>query len=348
MRMQNGSRNPNKDHKKKEKAMRNVSKEMSQVLDERIVSKMKCKCLNLLVIAALAALLCPPLASALPILGPDLASFTVLGASTVTNVPTSTIGGNVGVWSSGGANAITGFNSTPGAAASDLQVTGGQVHAGTAVAQLAQAQLTNAITNLGLLGPGTLLAANLSGLTLIPGVYTVPAGLAGGSNLTGTLTLDGQGNANAAWVFQMESSLITSPNSVVNMIRPGSGAGVFWNVRSSATIDTNTTFLGNILALASITMNTTATDLCGRALASTGQVALDHNSLSGACTDSLAGSNGLSGGLDVTTTSDGVTEVKFLSSAPTVPAPVPEPSTMLLLGSGLAGLVVFRKRSKKA
>ncbi len=76
--------------------MKNVSKEMSQALDGRTLSTTKSKCLNLLVISALAALLCPALASAVPILGPDLASFAVLGATGVTNVPTSTIGGNLG------------------------------------------------------------------------------------------------------------------------------------------------------------------------------------------------------------------------------------------------------------
>lgn len=132
---------------------------------------------------------------ALPILDSNLASFTVLGASTVTNVQTSTISGNVGVWSSGGANAITGFNSSPGVATSDPQVTDGSVHAGTALAESAQGELTAAINLLDSLGNGTLLGADLVGLTLMPGVYTVPAGT---TNLSGALTLDGGGTISVA------------------------------------------------------------------------------------------------------------------------------------------------------
>ena len=291
--------------------------------------------LRTLALAVLGVLYCASPALATPLLSSDLASFTVLGASTVTNVPTSVIVGNVGVWSSGGANAITGFLSSPGVAVSDPQVTGGLVHAGTAAAQSAQGQLTTARNNIGTLGSGTtLLNPDLAGLTLSPGVYTVPAGTTNLSNLSGALTLDGQNNANAAWVFQLPSTLITSPNSVVNVINTGSGAGVFWNVGSSATIDTNTAFLGNIFANTSISVIDAATDFCGRAAAQTGAVTLIQNSLSGTCTGILAGSNGLSGGLDVTDTG-----VVFLPVTP-----VPIPGAILLFGSALAGLFAFRKR----
>jgi len=253
----------------------------------------------------------PPQGFATPILGSDLASFAVLGASTVTNTGATTLTGNLGV-SPG--SAITGFfgtveNDGPG-------VVIGTVHQTDAFASLAQSQLGGAggaLTTLGLLGPGTTLGVDLAGLTLAPGVYTV---LAGTSNLTGTLTLDGGGAADAAWVFQMPSTLITSPGSVVNLINPGANAGVYWNVGSSATLDTTTSFQGNILALTSISLNTGATIGCGSALASTGAVTMDTNTISTGC----------GGG--------------------TLPAPIPAPAALWLFGSGLLGLIGVARRKK--
>src|SRR5450756_1582067 len=113
---------------------------------------------------------------------------------------------------------------------------------------------------------------DLGGLTLTSGVYH----FASEAQLTGTLTLDAQGNNNAFWVFQIGSTLTAASDSVVQLINAGSNNGsddgLFWQVGSSATLGTSTAFEGNILAQASVTLNTTATILHGRAFALTGAV----------------------------------------------------------------------------
>lgn len=299
------------------------------------------KYLSILSLAVLGALYGASPAWATPLLGSDLASFAVLGATpSVTNTGATSLTGDVGV---SPAASITG-QSTLTVNGINALLNPGDVHLNDATASLAQGQLTNAITNLGLMGAGiTLGNPDLSGLTLTPNVYTVHAGVSNLTTLLGALTLDGLGNANAVWVFQMDSSLITSPGSVVNVINTGSGAGVFWDVRSSATLDTTTSFQGNILALTSIVLNTGATIGCGRALANTGNVTMDTNTIGTGCTTDLggsttllAGSNGLSGGLTVPVGGGIPIALPF--------APIPEPATLTLLGLGLAGLGFSRRR----
>jgi hypothetical protein len=280
-----------------------------------------------------------PSAFADAILGTQLASFAVLGASTVTNTGATTLTGNLGA-SPG--DAITDtiditVNGTNAATAGNPSV-----HEADAFGVLAQSQLFSSLTNLGRLGPGALEPVDLAGLTLSPGVYTVPAGV---SNLTGTLTLDGRGNANAFWVFQMASTLITSPGSVVNVINAGAGAGLYWDVRSSATLDTTTSFEGNILALTSIGLNTGATIGCGRALAHVGAVTMDTNTISTGCTGTgEVGSNGLSGSGLVFDTAGNVVDT---TTGALVASPVPEPGTLVLLGSGIACFAARRRRSAR-
>ena len=176
-----------------------------------------------------------PGAFADPILGSTLASFAVLGASSVTNTGPTTLGGNLGVSNNSASTGITGFfgtlaNEGPGT----FTGTDPLAHQGDAFAILADTQLVTAINTLNGMGPVTTLGnGDLTFYgTLNPGVYTVPYAV---SNLTGTLTLNGQGDPDAQWVFLFpSSSLITSPNSFVNVINVGSGAGVglYWNVGS--------------------------------------------------------------------------------------------------------------------
>ena len=270
---------------------------------------------------------------ATPILGSELASFAVLGASTVTNTGATTLTGNLGV--SPGIS-ITGSGT--------ITITG-TVHQTDAFASLAQTQLGGALPaalpTLGLLVPTSSVDLAVSGQTLVPGIYTAF------DTLTGTLILDGTGflPADQFWVFQLASTLITASNSTVNVINTSTDAGVFWNVGSSATLGTGTSFEGNIVALTSIALNTGATIGCGRALASTGAVTMDHNTISIGCLGTgEEGSNGLSGGLI-----GGGTPLPLPPGPPSVlgvtpTGLVPEPPTFLLLGLGLAGLFTFRKR----
>jgi hypothetical protein len=138
----------------------------------------------------------------------------------------------------------------------------------------------------------------------------------------------------------MTSTLITSTYSVVNMVNAGAGAGLFWNVASSATIEVGSTFLGNVLSLASVTANTNATNACGRFLADVAAVTLQMNTISTTCSGELAGSNGLSGGIEVT--DDGTTRtVSFVAASV---APVPLPGALGLLGLGVLGLVAVRRK----
>lgn len=208
---------------------------------------------------------CPPqkLAAQYVDLG-TASNYGVLAGSTVTNTGSSTITGDVGV--SPGL-AITGF--PPG-------LVNGTIHAGDASALQAQNDLTTAYNDAAGRAPtGTIATGTLGGLTLVAGTYS-SAGFA--LDLTGVITLNAQGNANAVWIFQAGSSLITASNSSVLLINGAQACHVFWQVGSSATLGTNSSFQGNILANTSITANTGAV-ITGRLLARNGAVTLDTNTI---------------------------------------------------------------------
>lgn len=261
---------------------------------------MRGKMQRLLAITALAA--SPLQAGAAIILG-TAGDFAVLAGSTVTNTGPSVIdGGHVGV--SPGA-AITGF--PPG-----IVVAPFTLHAGDAVALQAQTDLTAAYNQAAGLAPTQdLTGQDLGGLTLLPGVYSFSSS----AQLTGTLTLDAQGDPDAEIVFQIGSTLTTASGSSVVTINDGGGmpgCNVFFQVGSSATLGTDTAFQGHILALTSITLNTGADIQFGSALARNGAVTLDSNTITNCVS----------------------------------PAAIPEPATTTLavVGGALLGLPAVRKR----
>jgi hypothetical protein len=191
------------------------------------------------------------------------ANFAVLGGSAITNTGTSVINGDMGL-SPG--TAVTGF--PPGTLNGASNVT-------NALAVQAKTDLVSAYDNAAGQTPVSTVPTELGGTIKTAGTYDSAAGTFG---ITGTLTLDAQGNPNAVFVFKTASTLITAGGSNVVLINGAQACNVFWQVGSSATLGTNSNFKGNILALTSVTL-TTGANVEGRVLARNGAVTLDTNNI---------------------------------------------------------------------
>ncbi|MEH1927143.1 ice-binding family protein [Nostoc sp.] len=231
-------------------------------------------------------------------------NFGVLGGSTVTNTGPSVITQSLGV---NAGSSATGFS--PG-------IVNETIFTSDAVAAQAQLDNASAYNYLAALSPTKeLTGVDLGGLTLTPGVYSFSSS----AQLTGKLTLDNLGDPNALFVFQIASTLTTASDSSV-VTTNGEAPNVFFQIGSSATLGTGTQFMGNILALTSITLTTGVNIECGRALAQNGAVTMDTNKVSSTC-----------------------------DPKPQETAVVPEPDSSLgVLGSGLVGLLfAFNKRFRK-
>jgi hypothetical protein len=263
---------------------------------------------------------------AAPILGSSLDTFAVLGQQGVTDVPTSTIGGNLG----SAPNASIGGGYT---------FTAGSLQADTALAQNAQINLSAAIVAVNSSGPGiTITGGNLDafeashGGSIAPGTYTVPAAT---TNLTGALILNGGGSDTAVWNFLFPSSLITSTTSTVIVQNVGDGAhvGLYWDVGSQATLN-GPTFEGNVLAGTLIAVGKGVTIDCGRLASSTAQVTLISDTISTGCARTgFESSGGFDEGRGTTGGTTGGT------------ASVPEPGTLGLMA--LSGLMMLGRRLRR-
>jgi hypothetical protein len=217
-------------------------------------------------------------------------SFGVLAGSTVTNTGATIVNGDLGV-SPG--SAITGF--PPG-------IVNGAVHDTDGVAAGAESDLTTAYNDAaGRSSSGSVGPFIGAGQTLAPGVYNATTSL----DVGGSLTLDAHGDPDAVWIFQVGSTLVTDSASSINLTGGAQACNVFWQVGSSATLGTNSSFQGSVLALTSITV-TTGDTIIGRALARNGAVTLDD---------------------DVITVPSCTSPIPTPTPTTTTPAPTPTPTT---------------------
>ena len=286
----------------------------------------------------------PALAAVAPGLG-AAGSFAVLGATTVTNTGPTIVTGDLGL-SPG--TSITGF--PPGS------VIGGTIQQTTPAAANAQAAATSAFNalatqpcNFGPFGP-----TDLAGQTLVPGVYCYSSSVQN----SGTVTLSG--SASDVWVFKIGSTLTAGPGSVV-VTGGAQSCNVFWQVGSSATLNTSSNVPGTIIASSSVTLNTGAS-ISGRALALNGAVTLDSNNVSvcslappilptitvtkvsngGVGTFGFTGSNGFANQNITTVTSgsgvSGVTQTLAAAGVSTTFTESPPPAGFVLATIGCSGL----------
>lgn len=195
-------------------------------------------------------------------------NFAILAGSTVANTGFTTINGDLGV---DPGTAVTGF--PPG-------IVNGSQHSADPTSTQAKADLLSAYLDAtGRTTDSISCPGNIGGLTLPPGLYTNSTSvMISGSGPLGILTLDAQGDPNAVWIFQMGSTFSMDPGTSIVLSGGALAKNIYWQIGSSATLDTTSACKGNLLAQASITLNTGAT-LDGRALTQTAAVTLDSNTV---------------------------------------------------------------------
>lgn len=258
-----------------------------------------CSCTAALILALL-VLASPAQASTAPVLMGTTDAFGLLAGSTVTNTGPSVITGDLGLHPG---TAVTGF--PPGTVT-------GAMHVTDAVALQAKADLVTAYQDAAGRPQTATLPPDLGGRTLVDGVYRT--GSVASLGLTGNVTLDGQGNANAVFIFQIASTLVTATDSSVTLINGAQSCNVFWQVGSSATLGTRTALKGNVMALTAISLNDGVV-VDGRVLARNAAVTLINDTVTRATC--LAGTGAGAAGVPASPGADTTGPTVLLTGVPT-------------------------------
>ena len=203
-------------------------------------------------------------------------SYAVLAGSTITNTGTTTINGSAG--GNVGLHPGTIFTGQTDATIS------GTVHLADGAANSAKNDLVTAYNDAVGRTPVTRIPSELGGTTLTPGTYDSADGT---FEVTGTLTLDAKGDPEGVFVFKSASTLKTASGSNINLVNSARYCRTFWSVGSSATLGTNSHFVGHILAMISITANTGAS-VQGQLMARNGAVTLDSNTITNGICEVIA------------------------------------------------------------
>jgi len=247
-------------------------------------------------------------------------SFAILAGSTITNTGPTTINGDAG----GDVGLYPGTSFT---GQSSVTLTG-TVHLADDVARVAKDDLVAAYNDAAGRTPVSRIPTELGGSTLLPGVYDSASGT---FQITGTLTLDAQGDPDAVFVFKTASTLITESDSNVSLLNGARFCRVFWQVGSSATLGVNSHFVGHIFALTSITANTGAT-VQGQLLARNGSVTLDTNTITnGPCPTIATTTTTSSSSTTSTVPGSSTTTTTTTTSSTTTTTSTPTPTTTTTL-----------------
>jgi hypothetical protein len=206
----------------------------------------------------------PPLGTAA-----DFVLFTSVGATT-NAAPFSKVTGNFGTNS----GSVSGFGNV-----------NGKMYTADAISNQCAIDLGVAYADLSSQVPGDTLGLVLgSGQLLSPNVYLVPDAV----SLIDTLVLDGCGNPNACFVFQIDGAIKTTSYATIVLINGAKACNVFWKAYGAVTMETYTSFKGTVIAEGAIDLRV-GVNLDGRALSTVGAVTVSGVTIGNSCLPPTSG-----------------------------------------------------------